>query len=297
MTVLVLSPCAPRTAEGGSGGRLRPLERALEQSKEDELAIFGPILSAEAQAAKAVIKALGKPPKNKERGSKVWPAIITADTTIMGAKQIINTTYSELLTKEKKDYENDHSVWVAGTAFDAFDGLLSGNPLDSRYKDMSKAGVLSFSSPASFDVSFDEMNPGFNGEIDYLKSYDNMMKGIRGYAKGLLKDNDAQTSDIVITDISTLTDILTLKNSPFALIGALDLASGSANKYREALQIRNRMNLFTAQEVAELRVNIASQMDADAKFALARQQIRTNRHAAFKRSVGIWNDTGSTASY
>ncbi|GHV45389.1 hypothetical protein FACS1894204_04400 [Synergistales bacterium] len=277
---LAIVSLMPRAGDGGNF--MRPAQRGAKQVEDDEMAIFKPFLKAAEKAYEAAMKT-GGVPADKRRGELVWAPLAAADTVMMGFKKTINDDYGSLFSKEKEHYEKDHKLWLGGIGFDLAGALFSDNELDSRYKDMASAGMVSFSSQVSFDVTFDEFNPGFNNNINYSAAYQDMMTKIQKYALSLLKDNESQTRNMGIAD--------GLIKSPLSLIGVLDAASLSVKQYREALQIRNRANLFAAQEVSKLRLGIATQLDADAKLALARQQIRTDRQAAFKRSVGTWSSS------
>jgi hypothetical protein len=78
---------------------------------------------------------------------------------------------------------------------------------------------------------------------------------------------------------------------------AKDSGENEMMRYRKAMQVRNQTNLFAAQEVSNLRLDIARQIDARTKFALTVQRTRTDRQAAFERSVGTWKQSVSSAQY
>ena len=313
---IALAVIAVLSAAVGAAVNERPIDRASEQIQEDEMSVFGPLVKADIKAVKAAISALGKVPKNKDRATKVWAAGITAqDLLIAGFKYSIKEDYKALFDEEKTNYTKDHDMWAGGFAFDTFDSLYdsffsggSGNPFEDRYSQRSDAGVTAFLAPGRFNTKFDELNPPFNNSadyVDYTNVYKEMSDKTLAYAKGLLKDNEVQAKMDLIENVSDLTSLSALDadaikeklTSPLVVTGLIDYATLSAKQYRAALQIRNRANLFTADQVTKLRLDIAAQIDADAKFAIARQQIRTDRQSAFKRSVGTWSGSTAASAY
>jgi hypothetical protein len=87
--------------------------------------------------------------------------------------------------------------------------------------------------------------------------------------------------------------VASMKEASFAK----DSGKSEMMRYRKSIQARNQMSLFAAQEVSSLRLDIARQIDARTKFALTVQRTRTDRQAAFERSVGMWRQSVQSAQY
>jgi hypothetical protein len=273
-------PAAPLWAGGKTDDVTWPAQRGKKHVNDEVMAIYKPVVEIGYKAAEAIGKTLGSPPDEKDIATKVWPPLVAADGVVAGFKKKIHDDYDTHVKKEKSDYEEDHKAW-SNTVFKDRDGGI-----DTLYRGLLDGGALSFSQESSgIAARFEADNPGYRGlgsDIAYLDDYKDMMAKWRRYSEAFVAANNSQA-------LETETDAKSVSSMKDAVF--------SNTMYRKSAQVRNQVNLFASQEVSNLRLDIARQVDARTKFALTLQRTRTDRRAAFERSVGTWRQTVSSAQF
>ncbi|MDR2779810.1 MAG: hypothetical protein LBB28_01655 [Synergistaceae bacterium] len=277
---LVAGSLSPGTLWAGGKNVMRPAERGKKHVDDEVMAIYKPAAEIGYKAAEAIIKVAGDAPDEKDIAVKVWPPLVLADGVVANFKKKIYDDYAAHVKKEKSDYAADHKAWTNNVYKD-----LSGG-MDTLYKGLLDGGALSFSSgPDAAAMGFDAANPGYRGlggNIAYLDDYKDMMSEWRKYSEAFIEANNSQ-----IRETETLVKSVTsMRDETF-----------SQSAYRKSMQARNQTNLFAGQEVSNLRLDIARQIDARTKVALTLQRTRTDRQAAFERSVGTWTQTTPSARF
>jgi hypothetical protein len=232
------------------------------------------------KAGEAISKTLGSAPDEKDIATKVWPPLVAADGVVAGFKKKIHDDYDTHVKKEKSDYAADHTAWTNNVFRDR------NGAMDTLYSGLLNGGAVSFSSESDISARFDAENPGYrglgSGAAAYLDNYKDMMSKWRKYSEAFTAANNSQA----LESETNATSVTSMKDAIF-----------SNAVYRKSMQARNQINLFASQEVSNMRLDIARQIDAGTKFALTLQRTRTDRHAAFERSVGTWKQTASSAQF
>jgi hypothetical protein len=265
---------------------MKPATRGYNQFY-DQLRVQYKIFASSAWfLVEGAISALRNPPASDWAGSLVWGTLTAEDGLFLLAKKSVYRTFAALVDKEKKDHTNDHKRWDNNIYSDLTTSM------NALYDNLSDSGALSFSSNSDMESNFDRLNPGYRDNIAYLDDYKTMMSGWQDYSVGFFDANRTQFDAIS----SRLSSIAKMKDASFGT-GTYDSTSADMKNYRAALQVRNQTNLFAAQEVSNLRLDIARQIDSRVKFALTLQQTRTDRQAAFDRSVGAWSPAYTGSGY
>jgi hypothetical protein len=256
-----------------------PAERGKKHVNDEVMAIYKPVVEIGSKAVEAIGKTLGDAPDEKDIATKVWPPLAIEDAAVAKFKKNIHDDYDAHVKKEKSDYEEDHKAWT-NNVFKDRNGAM-----DTLYTGLLNGGALSFSSESGAASGFETENPGYRGlgsGIAYLDDYKDMMSKWRRYSEAFIEANNSQALETE-TNAKSVTS---MKDAIF-----------SNSVYRKSMQVRNQVNLFASQEVSNIRLDIARQVDARTKFALTLQRTRTDRQAAFERSVGTWQQTVSSAQF
>ncbi|MDR2176326.1 MAG: hypothetical protein LBO82_10390 [Synergistaceae bacterium] len=154
------------------------------------------------------------------------------------------------------------------------------NDLTQKIADLSKlldtAHAISFLASAdAVESNFWTYYPGYAGQraVNFGGEFKSRMAEWENYAFGTLLANNKEAMD--------------LKDNLLNLLSKLNDATGSltAVGYRQYIQARNQIYLFVAQQVANMRLDVMRQIEAQARIAANKQQKRTNAQVAFGKAV------------
>jgi P-type conjugative transfer protein TrbJ len=141
---------------------------------------------------------------------------------------------------------------------------------------LKSARSLTFAAALDFE-KFAQQHPGFRdltaGSLDFAQIYKERLTNWQKYAEGVLEANNIAVSDV--------------KNSQ-SLIEKLNDASKNSVGQMQALQAGNQIATFMSQELAQMRIDIARQIDLQTEIALNEQQAKADEEAAFEQAIGQW---------
>ncbi|MCL2009400.1 MAG: hypothetical protein FWG71_02495 [Synergistaceae bacterium] len=206
----------------------------------------------------------------------LYIGIWAEDLIINGIKREELELFGKWYGEIKVNYKRDHEALEKITY--SMEGKLQG-----LYAGLANAGAASFSSnPVSVFGGGNWTYRNTDPAQLYIDDYKERSGKTLAYAEGFAAGASGETDDIA----AFLKDAVSKMGQ-----SALD-----SKGYREVLQARNRINLFSAQEAVNMRLDVTRQTDLMARQALDRQQRRTDRQAALERSLGSWKNTLSPAA-
>jgi hypothetical protein len=177
------------------------------------------------------------------------------------------------------NYERDHGALASGKKVP----LSMPGKIGGLYSGLSAGGAFSFAAnPAG------ALRGAYGGyraarpEELYIDDYKDGTRSARDYARGFAEAVGAEVRDLVI-----------LKSR----IPTLGAAASGAEGYREALQARNGIRVFAAQEAVNMRLDVARQMDMMNREAMDEEQRHNDIVSAFERGVGTWRPVSLSGAY
>jgi hypothetical protein len=178
------------------------------------------------------------------------------------------------------NYARDHEALASGKKVP----LSMPAKLGGLYDGLSASGAFSFA--ANPESALRGAYGGYRTarpEELYVDDYKDGTRSALDYARGFAEAVGAEARDFVI-----------LKSR----ISTLGEAAGGAKGYREALQARNGIRVFAAQEAVNMRLDVARQIDMMNRQAMDEEQKHNYLVSAFERSVGTWRSVSPAgASY
>jgi P-type conjugative transfer protein TrbJ len=240
------------------------------------------------EAEAAVAEEMGKEIKWEIFEATMKAGMVAADIADLEYKNKIISLLEDEYEELEENYAADHAALSGAVNLDLSDKIAA------IYGILSQADALTFAANADFERRFEQQNPGYRvasaGEfIDFSGLYRSQMEEWQDYAYGTVEANNTEALDTEALD----TGIRDLQ----AVIAALDTASLNASGYRQLLQARNQVYAFVGQEVTNLRLDVARQIEARAKTEASRQQRRSDRQAAFEIAIRAWQPQTTGTGY
>jgi hypothetical protein len=179
----------------------------------------------------------------------------------------------------RDNYARDHEALASGKKVP----LSMPGKIGGLYGGLSASGAFSFA--ANPESALRGAYGGYRAarpEELYIDDYKDGTKSALDYARGLADAAGAEARDIVL-----------LKSRISTLGGAASVANG----YREALQARNGIRVFAAQEAVNMRLDVARQIDMMNRQGMDEEQMHNDLVSAFERGVGTWRSVSPAGGY
>jgi P-type conjugative transfer protein TrbJ len=145
--------------------------------------------------------------------------------------------------------------------------------LYGSFKSLSLASAFDFEKFKIQHPGYRDVTNSPTADIDFSQIYKERVAQLDEYAAGVLEANNMEVQNV--------------KDSQ-STIKQLNEASKSSVGQMQALQAGNQIATFMAQELAELRIDMARQIDLQTEIALNEQQERTDEEAAFEQAISTW---------
>jgi hypothetical protein len=185
------------------------------------------------------------------------------------------------IKRDEENYEHDHET-LEDVVWKSRAGSMS-----QMIRDLSTSGALSFAAELSRE-KFDAQNPGQwgtprGGAIDFASDFKKRADDWQSYAYGALAANNG--------------DLELVLNAQSGNIHELQEASYETEYYRQILQAENQTINYTNQELAEVRLSIARQIELRKRVALLSRQEKTDEKSAFTQAVNNWKAQSAGGGY
>jgi P-type conjugative transfer protein TrbJ len=208
--------------------------------------------------------------------------MVAVDGAILARKNALEDLIAEIQEDDESRLAADHAALANP------EGTDLASKLETLYGLLAEADAITFAAASDLDRLFAAQNPGYRpiapgSYIDFADEYRSQTREWLDYAYGAIEANNSEALD--------------MKNSLQGLDRQMFDSVMSAQGYLQVFQARNQIYAFVGQEISNLRVDVARQIETQAKTAALRQQRRTDRQTAFEQAVGEWRAQSSGRGY
>jgi hypothetical protein len=207
-------------------------------------------------------------------------AIVAFDGALYGTKKSTWKKIEEWTGRMRSDYASDHVSMSEVVARSQLPKIMS---IQAK---MAVPGGASFAVYGSdFGARFNEIHPGYGGSGTglYMDDYKTTVRNWKNYAAAFKLASEAEETDVA--------DL-------YGLIQSLESVQKGDKGYRQALQARNQTYAAAIQQVSNLRLDIARQIDLRSRRGLDKEQKDADLHVAFERAAtGGWTPSASGDEY